>query len=379
MKLYILYLNIVILVCTYLFLIDLINYLLHNIQKKGPKDKTDSKKEKKENKEEPAISSTPKITSIFQKKTSSSPPDFLSQLPANFMPFSGTGRKLGSSSANPVISQTGGTGNSDKYKSKVTTSSPNKSVPGQKDISTYFTKPPLDWSSDSELLILSPPNKRKRLDPPDNKKESLMCPVCNKTGFVDLNMHANMCLNNQLLKTGNDSMHSPSKIKNSVPILDDSIEEIPIPQHTKTRRVSIKDYLNFSQNSNDSSKSQPSGRSPPHSSGARTEPRTSPHSGGARTEPRTCPVCGKAVTSDITKHLNVCMNSIPGDEDEVVVVGETDNKPGKSELLPVNGEDVKTPGHDKDLVQCPICERKFRQAMINTHLDLECLSFSEFS
>ena len=249
-------------------------------------------------------------------------------------------------------------------KATVTSSSPNKSLVGHKDISTYFTRPFLDLSSDSELYISSPPSKRKRVDPP--KKESVACPICNKTGFADLNMHANICLNNQLMDSSeNNSSHSSKKIKYPVSILDSSIEEIPVLKQSKTGKASIKDYLNSSSVSDHCPSALPS-----------TSSVSSPQSSGTRGDSRTCPVCGKAVTTDMTKHLKVCIDSIPGDDNEVVILDEI-NQPNKSGASPI-GENNKTAAVAVDFVECPICGRKFRQSMINTHLDLECLSFSEF-
>ena len=244
-------------------------------------------------------------------------------------------------------------------KATVTSSSPNKSLVGHKDISTYFTRPFLDLSSDSELYISSPPSKRKRVDPP--KKESVACPICNKTGFADLNMHANICLNNQLMDSSeNNSSHSSKKIKYPVSILDSSIEEIPVLKQSKTGKASIKDYLNSSSVSDHCPSALPS-----------TSSVSSPQSSGTRGDSRTCPVCGKAVTTDMTTHLKVCIDSIPGDDNEVVILDEI-NQPNTS------GENNKTAAVAVDFVECPICGRKFRQSMINTHLDLECLSFREF-
>ena len=377
------------------------------------------------------ILGTPKITTVYTKTETSSQFD----LPYSFVAFSGAGHKLGTStstqSSGRVVPSSGSSGNSKRKilkspadskpssgdissfftktiidispdsdlgssqgrktimsptlgkipasntNSRKTTksSSPKKTSTGHKDISSYFNKTDLDISSDTDLLILSPPNKRRRSTPPAEESNSqtnsqtniqtniqtgkLACPICNQTGFADLNIHANLCLNSQLLVSSqNDSNYtkSPSSSQNTVVIsLDDSIEEIPLSD--------VQDIVSV-ENSKDST--------PSSSSLGSTKP--------AARKSRDCPICGKSITSDLNKHLKICIASIPDDFDDDLLIIEDKTKEKSSQNIPSKQstqssvESVSV----SDKVKCPICGVMVNQSSINSHLD-DCLSFNEFS
>ena len=382
------------------------------------------------------ILGTPKITTVYTKTDTSS--QF--NLPSSFVAFSGAGHKLGTStstqSSGKVVPSSGSSGNSKRKilkspadskpssgdissfftktiinispdselgssqdrktimsptlgkipasntNSRKTTksSSPKKTSIGHKDISSYFNRTDLDISSDTDLLILSPPNKRRRSTPPAEESNSqtnsqtnaqtnvqtgkLACPICNKTGFADLNIHANLCLNSQLLVSSqNDSNYtkSPSSSQNTVVIsLDDSIEETPLSD--------VQDIVSV-ENSKDS---MPSSSLPLSSSASSTKP--------VARKSRDCPICGKSITSDLNKHLKICIASIPDDFDDDLLIIEDKTKEKSSQNIPTK-LDTQTSVESvsaSDKVKCPICGAMVNQVSINSHLD-DCLSFNEFS
>ena len=386
--------------------------LLHVVfQKKGSKET----KEKPVSDESSAtIQGTPRITSVYTKTDNSS--QF--NLPSSFVAFSGSGHTLGGSTGSststqdrekvhvsggsldkskpkfgkipaiqrslsgdissfftkdiveipPAVSQSSGKDSSSGSKStskRPNTISPKKTSVVSKDISSYFNKSFLDLSSDSELLILSPPNKRRRSTPPKEElnkingqtggqSDNLMCPICNKTGFTDLNTHANLCLNSQLLLSSqNDSNYdkSPSKSQKTVINLDDSIIEIPL-QNNKQKNVPVANTSDFSPSSSSND----------------------PNNSTKLVKSRDCPICGKSITSDLNKHLKLCIESIPDDfDDDLLIVEETKGRDSDKDLNTKIKPSVETV-IASDEVKCPICGVMVGQSEINSHLD-GCLSF----
>ena len=269
--------------------------------------------------------------------------------------------------------------------------------------------------SDNELLILDRitstpkhPGKRKRLDPPTTSSsgkqkvikspikiintaskhitsditqimkspsKQIPCPFCNKSGFTDINIHVERCLEilspDIIRSIENDSVITPSrkrlKFDEDVVALPDSLlEDVELPTI------------------------------------AGDKPSTSATRSGAKPsdEGLPCPVCGKTGFKDINTHLNICLESLDDFDDmtedrpthsshkpssSVTQTGYKSSNasvikkdPWLNELSQImgikkeeKGDDVIVLDQDRPVALCPVCNNSVYGDM-NVHLD-QCL------
>lgn len=213
-----------------------------------------------------------------------------------------------------------------------------------------FSTPTVEQNVDANI-----PNKRPRLDNPDETAEYVNCPVCNRRlPSADINQHLDECL----LEA--DTIRKAAIPSTSRASFDDSIISI---NSFSTSIYDLDDSVIIESHSIIDEAPE-----------AQSRASTSTDEGNPTDLKQKCLVCNIQIPSDISlnEHLEECIGSVFND-DTMIIDDENDNN-DKNDKNDKNDDDTPVENNSmENRYPCPVCMQMISENLMNQHLDT-CLT-----